>query len=104
MDATVFAYDFGGGKAYHFLILAPAGQGLGGFTPMVQSVERLSVQEAAAIKPKRISIVTVRPGDTVHTLAKRMAFADQQLDRFLTLNALTARSVLRPGQRVKIVI
>lgn len=104
VDATVFAYDFGGGKAYHFLILAPAGQGLGGFTPMVQSVERLSVQEAAAIKPKRISIVTVRPGDTVHTLAKRMVFADQQLDRFLTLNALTARSVLRPGQRVKIVI
>jgi predicted Zn-dependent protease len=33
-----------------------------------------------------------------------MAYPDYQLDRFLTLNALTAQSVLRPGQRVKIII
>jgi len=32
-----------------------------------------------------------------------MAYTDYPLDRFLTINALTANSVLRPGQRVKIV-
>ena len=103
VDATVFAYDFGGGKAYHFLLLTAAGQGIGPFSSMVQSVQRLSAQEAAAIKPRRVEVVTVKSGDTVQSLAKRMAYTDYPLDRFLTINALTANSVLRPGQRVKIV-
>ncbi|HKY79866.1 MAG TPA: M48 family metalloprotease [Sphingobium sp.] len=103
VDATIFAYDFGGGKAYHFLLLTPAGQGVGPFASMVQSVQRLSAQEAAAIKPRRINVVTVKAGDTVQSLSRAMAYSDYQLDRFLTINALTASSVLRPGQRVKIV-
>jgi len=104
VDATVFAYDFGGGKAYHFLLLTAAGQGIGPFTSMVQSVQRLTPQEATAIKPRRVSVITVKAGDTVQSLSRRMAYPDYQLDRFLTLNALTAQSVLRPGQRVKIII
>ncbi|KEQ55300.1 putative Zn-dependent protease [Sphingobium chlorophenolicum] len=103
VDATVFAYDFGGGKAYHFLLLTAAGQGVGPFSAMVQSVQRLSAQEAAAIKPRHVDVVTVKAGDTVQSLAKRMAYADYATERFLTINALTAQSVLRPGQRVKIV-
>ena len=104
VDATVFAYDFGGGKAYHFLLLTAAGQGIGPFASMVQSVQRLSAQDAATIKPRRVSVVTVKAGDTVQSLSRRMAYPDYQLDRFLTINALTAQSVLRPGQRVKIII
>lgn len=104
VDATVFAYDFGGGKVYHFLLLTAAGQGIGPFVPMVQSVERLSAQEAASIKPRRVSVITVKPGDTVQSLSRHMAYPDYQLDRFLTINALSAQSVLRPGQRVKIII
>ena len=104
VDATVFAYDFGGGKAYHFLLLTGAGQGVGPFEPMVQSVQRLSAQDAAAIRPRRVEVVTVKAGDTVQSLAKRMAYTDSPLERFLTINALTAQSVLRPGQRVKIVV
>lgn len=104
VDATVFAYDFGGEKAYHFLLLTPVGQGLGPFASMVQSVSRITSQEAAAIKPRRVSVVTVNSGDTVQSLSRRMAYSDYQLERFLTLNALTAQSVLRPGQRVKIII
>ncbi|KKW91112.1 M48 family metalloprotease [Sphingobium chungbukense] len=103
VDATVFAYDFGGDKAYHFLLLTAAGQGIGPFSTMVQSVQRLSTQEAAAIKPRRISVLTVKSGDSVQSLAKRMAYGDYAVERFLTINALNANSVLRPGQRVKIV-
>ncbi|MBJ7444099.1 MAG: M48 family metalloprotease [Sphingobium sp.] len=103
VDATVFAYDFGGGKAYHFLLLTAAGQGIGPFNAMVQSVQRLSVQEAAAIKPRRVDVVTVKAGDTVQLLSRRMAYSDYQLERFLTINALAANASLRPGQRVKIV-
>ncbi|WP_375196897.1 M48 family metalloprotease [Sphingobium sp.] len=103
VDATVFAYDFGGGKAYHFLLLTAAGQGIGPFSTMVQSVQRLSAQEATAIKPRRVGVVTVKAGDTIQSLSRRMAYSDYQQDRFLTINALAANSVLRPGQRVKIV-
>lgn len=103
VDATVFAYEFGDGKAYHFLLLTSAGQGIGPFSPMVQSVRRLSVQEATAIKPRRVAVLTVKAGDTIPSLAKRMAYADYQQERFLTINALNAQSLLRPGQRVKIV-
>ncbi|MGE4324328.1 MAG: M48 family metalloprotease [Sphingobium sp.] len=104
VDATVFAYDFGDRKAYHFLLLTAAGQGIGAFAPMVQSVQRLSAQEAAGIRPRRVDVVTVKAGDTVQSLAKRMAYTDYPLERFLTINALTADAPLRPGQRVKIVI
>lgn len=104
VDATVFAYDFGGGKAYHFLMLTAAGQGIGPFTSMVQSVDRLTAKEAAAVKTHRVSVVTVKAGDTVQSLARRMGYADYQLERFLTINALTANSTLKAGQRVKIVL
>jgi predicted Zn-dependent protease len=70
---------------------------------MVQSVQRLSAQEAAAVKPRRVGVVTVKTGDTIQSLSRRMAYSDYQQDRFLTINALAANSVLRPGQRVKIV-
>lgn len=103
VDATVVAYEFGSGKAYHFLLLTSAGQGIGPFSSMVQSVRRLSAQEATTIKPRRVAVLTVKTGDTVQSLAKRMAYADYQQERFLTINALNAQSVLRPGQRVKIV-
>ncbi|MFC3442073.1 M48 family metalloprotease [Sphingobium rhizovicinum] len=103
IDATVFAYDFGNGKAYHFLLLTPAGKGIGPFTSMIESVQRLSAQEAAAIKPRRVDVVTVKSGDTIQSMAKRMAYSDYPLERFLTINALSANATLRPGQRVKIV-
>ena len=48
--------------------------------------------------------MTVRGGDTVQSLANRMAYSDFKLDRFLTLNGLTAKSVLTPGQKVKLVV
>ena len=103
VDATVFAYDFGGGKAYHFLLLTQAGQGVGPFTSMVESIKPLSAQEAAAIRPRRVQVLTVKSGDTIQSLAKRMAYSDYPLERFLTINALSDNAVLRPGQRVKIV-
>ena len=104
VDATVFAYDFGGGKAYHFLLLTPAGGGVGPFVSMVESVKRLSAQEAAAIKPRRVQVVTVKTGDTVQSLSRKMVYSDLQLERFLVINALRSDSVLKPGDRVKIII
>ena len=45
----------------------------------------------------------MKSGDTLNTLSARMAYDDYKMERFLTLNALTASSKLTAGQKVKIV-
>ncbi len=57
-----------------------------------------------AIRPRVIDVVTVRPGDTVQSLAGRMAYRNFQAERFLSLNGLPAGARLVPGQRVKLVV
>ena len=104
VDVSVFAYQWDTNTIYHFVMLTQAGQGIGPFTPMVDSLRRITPTEAAAIRPKVIDVVTVQRGDTVQSLASRMAYRDFQLDRFLTLNGLATNSRLVPGQKVKIVV
>lgn len=102
VDVVVFAYDFGGGKAYHFVSISQAG-GAGVFNPMFRSVRRISSSEAGNVKPRRLQVVSVKSGDTVQALAQRMAYADAKLERFLVLNGLQANAALKPGQKVKVV-
>ena len=104
VDVTVFAYEMASNRAYHFVTVTPAGSGLGPFAPMVQSLRRLSVQEAAAVRPRVIQVVTVGAGDTVQSLARRMAYSAYQVERFRILNGLDANDSLRAGQRVKLVV
>lgn len=104
VDVTVFAYGFDSNSAYHFVTLTRAGQGIGPFSSMVQSVRRLSQQEAAAIRPRRVDVVTVRAGDTPASVSARMAYPNYRLERFNVLNALPANARLTPGQRVKLVV
>ena len=103
VDVVVFAYEFSNGQAYHFTTLSPAGQS-GAFEPMFRSMRRIGASEAAAIKPRRIAVVTARASDTVRSLAGRMAYSDYQLERFLVLNGLTANSTLSVGQKLKLVV
>ena len=102
IELTIFAYAFAPDRAYHFAAVAQAGQ-TQVFDPMFASVRRLSASEAAAIRPRRLNVVTVRRGDTIASLSARMAYQAFQQERFLVLNALNATSTLIPGQRVKIV-
>ena len=104
VDVGVFAYQWDRDTAYHFVTLTRAGQGLSPFVSMVNSLRRISPSEAASIRPRIIDVVTVRGGDTVQSLAERMAYRDYRLDRFLALNGLTAGSRLVPGQKVKLVV
>ncbi len=104
VDITVFAYAIDGKTAYHFVTLVPQGQGVGPFSALFQSMRRLTTAEAAAIKPRRIEVVTVGKSDTVTTLSARMAYATYRTERFLTLNALGPSAALRPGQKVKIIV
>jgi len=104
LDVTVVAYQWDPQHVYHFVMLTPGGTGMGPFGTMVQSLRRISPQEAASIKPRVIHVVTVGPGDSVQSLASRMAYRDFKLDRFLTLNGITADTKLVPGQKLKLVV
>jgi predicted Zn-dependent protease len=100
---TVYAYEFSARSAFHIASITPA-NGAATFSSLFQSVRRLSDGEAAAIKPRILRVVTVRSGDTVESLAKRMAYRDFQVARFQTLNALAPGATLTPGQKMKIVV
>ena len=102
IDVTVFAYQFDATHGFHFMTMTQAG-GANVFEPMFASMRRITATEAAAVKPRKLLVVTARNGDTVQTLANRMAYTDAPLDRFLVLNALRADSKILVGQRVKLV-
>lgn len=104
VDVSVFAYEFGPQTAYHFVLLTPAGRGVGPFEPMLNSLQRLSATDAARIRGREIDVVTVAAGDTPQRLAARMAYPDLQLQRFLVLNGLGQNDRLVPGQQVKLVV
>lgn len=103
VDVVVYAYEFSANQAFHFAAITPAGRA-SVFNQMFQSMRRISASEASAITPRRIDVVTVQRGDTVQSLARRMAFTDAQEARFRVLNGLGANDTLIPGQKVKIVI
>jgi predicted Zn-dependent protease len=74
------------------------------FRDAVATFRRLSVTEAQQAKPLRLKIVTVKPGDTIDGLARRMALIDRQAERFRVLNGLEPGDKLKPGEQVKIVV
>lgn len=103
VNVTVFAYRFGTNSAYHFVTLTPVGSP-NPFGTMFEGLRRLSEAEAKGVRARRISVVTVKAGDSSASLARRMAYPDGQLDRFLVLNAQPANKPLRVGQRVKLIV
>jgi predicted Zn-dependent protease len=104
VDATVFAIATSPSTAYHFVLVTPAGQGVGPFGPMIDSFRQISAQEAAQIRARVVDVRTVRPGDTPERLAQAMAFDSLKLERFLVLNGLAPGQPLRAGEKVKLIV
>jgi predicted Zn-dependent protease len=103
VDLVVFAYEFARDQAFHFVVIAPAGRA-GTFNPMFQSMRRITAAEAGAVVPRRLQVVTVARGDTVASLAQRMAYDSAQEERFRVLNALGSTATVTPGQKVKLAV
>lgn len=104
VDASVAAYQWDRQRVYYFVMITPGGYGVRPFVPLINSLRRITPAEAAAIRPRVIHIETVRPGDTVQSLSSRMAYRDFKLERFLSLNGLSASSPLVLGRKVKLVV
>ena len=102
LDVTVFAYEMSSTQALHFMTIAAAGSGAV-FDSMYASMRRITPAQAAAVKPRKLVVVTAKSSDTLQSLASRMAYSDAQMDRFLVLNGLTANSRVAAGQKVKII-
>jgi predicted Zn-dependent protease len=74
------------------------------FREAVTTFRRLTLAEIQSAKPLRLKIVKVQPGDTLESLASRMALIDRQVDRFRVLNAIEGNERPKPGDLVKIVV
>ena len=94
-----------GTQVYRLLTAAPAASNQ--LEPTAQSVATsfriLTDAQKAAIKPLRVRVVAVRAGDTVATLAARMAGVDRKVELFRLLNGIGAGGTVSAGQRVKII-
>ena len=64
----------------------------------------IDAQAAANVIPRVIDVVTVGSGDTINSLASRMAYSDNQVERFRVLNGLTSNEGISAGQKVKLVV
>ncbi len=107
VEMRLVAIRFAPDRVYRFRFVASeavAARNDVGFRRTTYSFRRLSGREAAALKPYRIRIVRVGPGETAETLARRMAMPDHKLLRFRVLNALDEGENPAPGSRVKIVV
>ncbi|PSC05882.1 Zn-dependent protease [Alsobacter soli] len=73
------------------------------FRDAVESFHLMSSGESAAVKPLRIGLVTAQAGDTVETLAERMA-TDRPVERFQLLNGIERNGPVRPGSTYKVIV
>lgn len=73
------------------------------FKQTAYSFHTLSEEQAAAVKPLRIKVVTVGDGDTVQSLAEAMPFEDHSAEMLQLLNGLNANAALAAGTQIKTV-
>lgn len=106
-DARLVAIRVSPDQIFRFTMIAAPAQARQLAEPFRQtamSFRRLTTQEAAALKPLRIKVVKAVVGDTAEKFAARMAMADFKLDWFRVLNAIGPNDVIKPDQRVKLVV
>jgi predicted Zn-dependent protease len=106
VDVRLVAIRYDAANIYRMLFLTPpkaTGPLQRALRETTYSFRKLGAAEAAALKPLRLEIHRVRPGESVATIAGRMPFEDYRLRRFLVLNGLTQGTALSVGQKVKVV-
>lgn len=74
------------------------------FRAAAQSFRKLSDDEAKAIVPRRVQLVTARTGDRPEDLvARHMSGEAQALERFYVINGLGPGDMLNPGTGYKVI-
>lgn len=107
VDIRVVAIRFSPDTIYRFTFATPPGQTAALSTDLrraTYSFRRLSPEEKAGVQPWRVKVVRVQPGDSVDTLAARMAPAQWQKELFQAINGLAPGEQPEAGRRVKLVV
>jgi predicted Zn-dependent protease len=94
-----------GDQTYRFLFATrnPSADFERAFVATVSSFRALSAEDKARLKPLRIRVVTVAPGDTAETLARRMAPLERPVVLFRVINGFGPADQPRVGSKVKII-
>lgn len=94
-------------QVMRFALISPAnlsGNAQSAMQTVQRGVKLLSAAQAARIKPDRIRVITVQPGDTLASLSRNMATDERRQDLLLALNNLQKPVTLKPGMRLKLVV
>jgi predicted Zn-dependent protease len=107
IDIRIAAIRGDRGVIYRLLYAAPRGQ-MGRLDPnfrdSVFSFRRMTRQERQGLRPYRLQVRQVRPGESYVELASQLPYRDERLRRFRVLNGLTPTDWARPGDLVKLVV
>ena len=106
VDVGLAAIEIDADTVYRFMFLSPGGANTAqarAAKKTVESFKRLSPEEAASYKPKRIEVVRVGAGDSKARLAARMAVDDLREDQFSVLNGLDVSEQPEAGSLIKLV-
>ncbi len=107
MTVRLVAIQWAPDRFFRFQMAIPQGAGqalVEDLKRTTYSFRRMTASEKQSIRPYRLDIVTAGAGDTVASLARRMAFDDLKEERFRVLNNLSAGEQVRAGQLYKVVV
>lgn len=102
-ESLLVAIETTAERRERFIVLTRAGSPATGLMRgAVASFHRIGAAEAAAVRPRRLAVVTVRPGESVTELVGRMRVEAAE-SWFRLLNDVAGDTV-SPGSRVKLIV
>ena len=105
-DVRLVALNGGPGRLYRLMFITPPDISPAAVEELertTHSFRRLSPSEAAAVRPLRIRVVRLQPGDSPRQLAANMPLGAVSLDWFNLLNGIEVGAAPQPGTRIKTV-
>ncbi len=106
VDVFAVVFDTGSqGQIYRFVMSGPAGRTFDsrGWFDTQDSFRRFSGDQAQNLHALTVETYQARPGDTVESLSRNMAFDDYRMERFRALNGLRRNEAIAPGEWYKVV-
>lgn len=103
-ESLLVAIETTAERRERFIVLTRAGSAATGLMRgAVESFHRIGAAEAAAVRPRRLAVVAVGPGDTVPGLIGRMQVEAAEA-WFRLLNDVRGDALPAPGARVKLIV
>ncbi len=101
---SMWLYSWSDSQSFIYAAADPKAANAAQHAATAKSFRRLSNEEAAAVKLRRISVVDIAAGDTVASLSQRMSYADFREERFRLINGLFNGEALPKSGPIKLVL